>query len=80
MHKTPPAIDTSVTVQLWTPGGLIVSIPAGFITSDPVRASLDKRTQEGDTHAAITMARHTGLDVTIRRETQTTVRASDLEA
>ena len=80
MHKTPPAIDTSATVQLWTPGGFIVNIPAGYITSEPVRRALEERTQEGDTRAAITMARHTGLDVTIKRETQTTVRASDLEA
>ena len=74
------AVDTSATVQLWTPGSMIVGIPAGHIAVDSVRNELAKNTPEGDANAALYMARLTKLTVTIKRETQTTVRVSDLEA
>jgi hypothetical protein len=77
-HTTPPRIDTTACVQLITPGGLIVPIRDGDLEAC-TRKMLDERTLSGDTRAAIAYARLTGLDVTIRRETQTTVRATDLE-
>lgn len=80
MGETKTAVDTTATVQLWTPGSFIVGIPAGYITIDSVRDQLAKNTPEGDATAALYMARITKLTVTIKRETQTTVRVSDLEA
>lgn len=68
-------IDTTATVLLFTPGGMIVGIPSDQLTDAVVVEYLERNE---DAKAATEMARLTGLDVTVRRETQTTVRAADL--
>jgi hypothetical protein len=77
MHKSSPTIDSRVTVQLWTPGSVCVEIPADYIQFDSVRKQLQENTPEGDARAALGMARITKLSITIKRETKTTVHASD---
>ncbi len=72
-HLTPPTIDSDVIVQLLTPQGYVVHL------ADIAPTVQEKIAKGEDTRAAITMARLTGLDCTIRRTTQTTVKASDCE-
>lgn len=77
-HTTPPRIDSTATIQIITPGGLIINIREGDF-QPTVDKMLAENTRLGDTQAAIAMAHLTRLDVTIHRTTQTTVLAADLE-
>lgn len=81
MHTTPPLIDHAILIQLRTPTGLIVQLMTEE-TPSPVREAINKNvtgSAEGDTQAAIIMARLSGLDTTIRRTTQTTVHSIDIK-
>lgn len=74
-HSTRPAIDSTICLQLLTPTGYVVFVREGDIP-ETIRRTCDNGEDE---KAAIMAARVYGLDVTIRRETQTTVRVGDIE-
>lgn len=78
MHSTRPTQDSDVQIQLQTPRGLSVNFDAEQVPM-AVYQHLSKETVQGDSYAAIAMAQLTGLTVTIKRTTQTTVRAEDLD-
>lgn len=76
-HLIPPTIDTEAIVQLQSPRGPVLEMSDAQLP-ESVRADLAENTGAGDTRAAIAMARLTGLNTTIRRTTQTTVKAADI--
>ena len=76
-HTIPPTIDTEAIVQLQSPRGPILALTDSQLPENVLEA-LQENTGNGDTRAAIAMARLTGMTTTIRRTTQTTVKAADV--
>ena len=77
-HSTPPTIDKNVLIQLQSPRGLILELETHQIPENILHFLITHK-QEDDTRAAVAMAQLTGLTVTIKRTTQTTVRVEDLD-
>jgi len=77
-HRVPPAVESSVIVQLWTPAGAILEIPLDYWPSDAVRRMARANSSTEDVKAAVCAARQTGLTTTILRTSKTTVTVDDL--